>query len=94
MIMYMEFEWDEHNKEKNKLKHSVDWFEAEEIFANVPIIFFYDTKHSRSEVRYVAFGKTDGGRLLLVVFTVRGQKVRVISARDQNKKEREYYKSN
>lgn len=93
MIMYMEFDWDEHNRNKSQIAHGVSWSEAEEIFANIPLILLDDTKHSQTELRHIAFGKTDDHRLLMVVFTVRAQLVRIISARDQNKKEKMYYKS-
>lgn len=94
-IMYngMEkFGWDEANRNKNWIKHKVAYRECEEIFFDKYIITYRDTKHSESEKRYGVLGKTAGGRLLHVTFTVRdGQKVRVISARDANKKERKYY---
>ena len=48
-------------------------------------------RHSISEKRWAAFGKTDANRFLIVVFTKRGDLIRVISARDMNKKEREFY---
>ena len=47
--------------------------------------------HSSREARYFAFGRTDGGRLLTVVFTVRGQLLRVISARPMSRRERRGY---
>lgn len=52
-----------------------------------------DTKHSEFEVRVHALGKTDAERLLHLTFTLRfdGSKIRVISARDMHKKEREFY---
>jgi len=88
------FEWDKGNKEKNKLKHNVETNESEEVFFNNPI-FEYDKVHSQEEDRFLAYGTTDKERLLIISFTIRGEtkdKVRVISSRDQHKKEREYYK--
>ena len=84
------FEWDKGNKDKN-LKHRVESWECEQIFFNEPLIVLDDPKHSIVEDRCAAFGQTDSGRLLVVVFTIRERKLRVISARDMNRKERSYY---
>lgn len=80
------FEWDKGNSGKNK-KHHVDDSEAEEIFFDQRKYIFKDTIHSGREKRLRIIGKTKNGRLLFVVFTIRGKKIRVISARDINKKE-------
>lgn len=85
------FEWDFGNFNKNWYKHGVPFFETEQIFSNQPLILFEDAQHSDLEDRYYAFGKTDFGRLLFVAFTVRNKLIRVISARDMNKKERRKY---
>ena len=86
------FEWDQGNISKNWEKHKVTHLECEEIFFNEPLIVKQDKTHSTSEERYFALGKTDGGRVFFVVFTIRGDKIRVISARDASKKERRYYR--
>ena len=86
-----EFDWDEGNIDKNELKHGVTCLECEQIFFNKPLLFLKDTIHSISEERYYAYGKTDSGRFLTIVFTIRKDKIRVISARDMSKKERNYY---
>ncbi|MBA7500177.1 hypothetical protein ES704_02930 [subsurface metagenome] len=85
------FEWNEGNIIKNWERHKVTYFECEEIFFNEPIVVQHDKVHSAYENRYFALGKTDEGRLLFVVFTIRGDKIRVISARDMSKKERRCY---
>ena len=85
------FEWDEGNIKKNWEKHQVSHIECEEIFFKSPIIFKRDEPHSTSEDRYFILGKTDTGRLLFVVFTLRGAKIRIISARDMNRKEKRVY---
>lgn len=87
------FEWDEHNAPKNGLKHGVSPSESEEIFFNRPLVVADDQRHSEKENRFYALGRTDAGRRLFVVFTVRGSKLRVISARDMNQKEREVYQA-
>jgi len=84
------FDWDEGNRDKN-LNHGVQNWECEQVFFNEPLIILNDPKHSIAEERSAAFGRTEGGRRLVVIFTMRGSKVRVISARDMNKKERQFY---
>ena len=85
------FEWDQGNIEKNWVKHKVSPIECEQVFFNQPLIIFDDPKHSASEKRFAAFGHTDTGRMLAVVFTRRAKLLRVISARDMNRRERKFY---
>ena len=87
------FEWDDHNSEKNWIKHNVGASECEEMFFNCPLIVLDDTKHSKKERRFYSLGRTDAGRLLFVVFAIRKDKIRVISARDMSRKERKEYQS-
>ena len=87
------FEWDEGNIDKNWIKHKVSNSECEEIFFYQPLIG-EDSKHSGTEKRYAAYGKTVNGRLLTVIFTIRKDKIRIISARDQHKKEILEYEKN
>lgn len=86
------FGWDHGNAFKN-LKHAVEMLEAEQVFFNQPILMLEDPFHSQQEVRYHALGKTNSGRKLHVTFTIRsdGTLIRVISARDMSRKERQYY---
>lgn len=85
------FEWDQWNVNKNWEKHKVDYKECEEIFINEPVRIFDDNIHSKSEKRYAALGKTNKGRCLVVFFTIRKKKIRIISARDQGQKDRKVY---
>ena len=87
------FDWDSGNERKSLDKHSVSKLEAEEVFFNVPILLLNDEKHSESEQRFHALGKTDTGRLLHITFTIRANKLRVISARDMHRKERKTYEN-
>jgi uncharacterized protein len=87
------FEWDKHNSEKIKTKHGVTPVECEQVFFNIPIIAGEDVKHSKTESRFYVLGQTDAGRLLFMVFTARYDKLRVISARDMNRKERRVYQT-
>lgn len=87
------FEWDSGNGRKSEAKHSVTKVEAEEIFFNQPLLINLDQKHSDTEFRYLALGKTNKLRVLTVIFTLRQQNtlIRIISARDQHRKERLLY---
>jgi len=87
------FQWDDGNSEKNWISHQVTKSECEQIFFNQPLILGEDNKHSNTEQRYYALGQTDDERLLFIVSTVRENLIRVISARDMSKKEREVYKN-
>jgi len=88
------FEWDSGNERKSLDKHSVTRLEAEEVFFNVPILLLDDPKHSESEPRFHALGKTDAGHLLHITFTIRANKLRLISARPMHKKEKNVYENN
>ena len=88
------FQWDQGNSNKNLLKHHVEDWECEQVFFNEPLLVLDDPKHSLVEKRWAAFGRTDGGRLLVVIFTRRGKLLRVISAREMNRKEKTFYEKN
>lgn len=87
------FEWDSGNSRKSEVKHSVTQVEAEEVFFNNPLLISADDKHSSVENRFLALGKTNKDRGLTIIFTLRqgGALIRVISARDQHRKERHLY---
>lgn len=84
------FEWDEGNARKNE-KHGVTASEAEQVFFNQPLLMLEDARHSQVESRFHALGITHTGRKLHITFTVRGTRIRVISARDMHRKERNIY---
>jgi len=89
------FEWDDKNIDKNWIKHQVSNSECEEVFFNVPLLLADDKKHSQHEKRYYVLGHTNASRWLFIAFSVRENKIRVISARDMNQKEeRKYAKAN
>ena len=83
------FDWDDGNVRKSLDKHAVTQAEAEQMFTGEPLLA-EDFRHSQAEARYQALGETIEGRRLHVTFTLRGdsRKIRVISARDMNRKER------
>ena len=86
------FDWDEGNAEKNRIRHGVSRAECEQVFFNRPWLVFEDRAHSFEEDRYYALGSTDRGRLLFVVFTLRGELIRLISARDMTPRERRRFR--
>jgi uncharacterized DUF497 family protein len=85
------FDWDNWNIHKIRDRHKVEFYECEEIFFNEDLLLLPDETHSVSENRYYALGGTDSERLLFVVFTIRRNKIRIISARNMSKKERGVY---
>lgn len=87
----IEFEWDKGNIGKNK-KHKVEDKEAEEVFFDEGKVTLKDKIHSTDlEERFILLGKTKKDRLLYIVFTERKEKIRIISARNINKKEVHLY---
>ena len=85
------FEWDEGNSDKSWRRHTVRQGEAEQTLMNRPVLVALDFKHSHQEPRFIALGRTDARRGLAIVFTVRGTRVRVISARPMSQTERRIY---
>ena len=86
------FDWDKGNIEKNWEKHRVSHIECEEVFFNEPLIVQANEVHSTLENRYYALGRTNDERYLFIVFTIRRNKIRVISARDMSKREGRIYR--
>lgn len=87
-----DFQWDRGNLWKVWQRHSVTTAECEEVFLNQPLIVGEDEMHSQDEERLYALGRTDRERLLFVAFTIRAKSIRVISARDMSRREREIFR--
>ncbi|PKN18281.1 MAG: hypothetical protein CVU71_12275 [Deltaproteobacteria bacterium HGW-Deltaproteobacteria-6] len=85
------FEWDKGNIDKNWIKHGVSPSECEQMFFNQPLVITDDDIHSEQEARWYALGRTDANRLLFAVFTMRKDRIRIISARDMSPRERKVY---
>jgi len=87
------FDWDDANSRKSDEKHGVTQAEAEQVFLNEPLLIADDVKHSQSEPRLHALGRTTLGRRLHVTFTIRGAGtlIRIVSARDMSRQERARY---
>ncbi|MEO8330388.1 MAG: BrnT family toxin [Candidatus Nanopelagicales bacterium] len=87
----MEFEWDPAKARDNEAKHKVSFSEATEVFADSLSSSAPDPDHSLDEERFVIFGRTLKDRYLVVAFTDRGGKLRLISAREMTRRERQAY---
>lgn len=87
----LEFEWDKGNINKNFTKHRINNEEAEQVFLDEKSVFSEDSKHSKTENRYQIIGKSENNKLLNVIFTIRNKKIRIISVRSANKKEKRLY---
>jgi len=87
----MEFAWDERKASANAKKHQVSFHEAATVFGDPMAVTFHDPEHSTTEHRFLTFGLSGLGRLLVVSHTDRGQTTRIISARRMTRREREIY---
>jgi uncharacterized DUF497 family protein len=87
----MKFDWDEEKAEANLAKHGVTFAEAKTIFDDPLYVDFYDPDHSQDEHRYIMIGLSEQGRLLLASYTEVNGTVRLISARELTRTERESY---
>lgn len=82
----MRFDWDENKAESNFHKHGITFDNAVTIFADPYLLFTEDVKHSEEEEREWGIGESENGLIIVVVFTVRGDTFRIISAVKSNKK--------
>jgi uncharacterized protein len=85
------FEWDDGNSGKVRERHGVDPVECEQAFFGEGLLVHPDVRHSQNEERWFALGSTGERRPLFLVFTLRGNLIRVLQARDMNRKERRIY---
>ena len=88
------FEWDPNKAKRNLEIHGVSFDEASTVFKDPLSLAIYDPLHSDREDRFVLIGTSFANRLLVVVHTERGDRIRIISARKANKHERKYYEKN
>ena len=87
----MQFEWDENKGRQNLSKHGVSFEEATTIFDDPLYVDFYDPDHSENEERYLIVGQSNRGRILILSYTERGNKIRLISVREVTPQERKTY---
>jgi len=88
------FEWDPEKAFKNQKIHDVTFDEASTAFKDTLSLTIYDPLHSENENRFILIGNSHKNRLLVIVHTERGDRIRIISARKAKKNEREYYEEN
>ncbi len=86
----IDFAWDAGNQNKSLKKHGITDQEAEETFSRDNLVI-PDQRHSKAEPRFGMYGQTNTGKILFIAFTTRSKRVRIISARLANKKERKTY---
>jgi uncharacterized DUF497 family protein len=85
------FEWYPPKAQSNLKKHKVSFQEASTIFGDRNILELPDREHSAEELRFIGIGRSDWARLLFVNYTVRRDRVRIISARQAESWERREY---
>jgi uncharacterized DUF497 family protein len=86
--MSIEFEWDDAKASANDAKHGVSFEEASTVFGDPLAAIFFDETHSDEEDREIIVGHASTGRLLLVSYADREDRVRIISAREATPRER------
>ncbi|HBU08278.1 MAG: hypothetical protein A2216_03575 [Omnitrophica WOR_2 bacterium RIFOXYA2_FULL_45_12] len=89
----MEFEWDPDKSNANLKKHVISFHEASTVFGDLLAITFNDPDHSIREDRFLTFGYSRMNRLLVVVYTERHGRIRIISARLATRLERKIYEN-
>jgi uncharacterized protein len=86
----VDYQWDRDKARVNRKKHAVDFADAVGVFEDTMALTIEDSD-SLEEPRWITLGTDFGGRLLVVVYTYRGEAIRLISARKAKKRERKYY---
>ena len=89
----MEFEWDPEKAEENLRDHGVAFTEAQTVFGDPLEVTIPDPDHSEGEFRFLSLGRSEADRLLIVSYTERGSRIRIISAREATPRERRDYES-
>jgi len=87
----MRFEWDPRKARRNRAKHGISFEEAATVFGDPLGRIVDDPRHSDGEQRYVLLGHSQRQRLVAVMFTERGEAIRIISARPARRQERRDY---
>lgn len=93
MVVQGDFEWDIQKAAANLRKHKISFMEAATIFEDPYIIVEVDSLHSEDDLRLTATGFSARSRILLVVYTERRERIRLISARRATPEERKTYEA-
>ena len=91
--MSLTFEWDEKKADENLRKHGVSFEEAKTVFNDPFSVTIYDPDHSIDEQRYIDIGLSSKARLIVVSYSERGERIRIISSRKATKKEQRNYEN-
>jgi len=89
----MQFEWNKDKARANLTKHGISFDEAKTVFDDPLYVDFYDPDHSAEEERYIIVGQSVRHRLLVVSYTERKNKIRLISAREATRTEKNAYEA-
>jgi uncharacterized DUF497 family protein len=89
----VEFEWDPDKEQANRERHGVDFTEAATVFGDPLELTISDPDHSVGEYRFLSIGHSARNRILVVSYTEREDRIRIISARTASARERRQYES-
>jgi uncharacterized protein len=89
----VEFEWDLDKERSNLERHGVDFTEAATVFGDPLELAISDPDHSVGEFRFLSIGHSARNRILVVSYTEREDRIRIISARTASPRERRQYES-
>ena len=89
----MEFEWDPEKAAENAKKHGVDFSEGMTVFNDPLELTISDPDHSENEQRFLSIAASTAGGLLVVAYTERGGRTRIIDAREASAREQRHYES-
>ena len=92
--MALGFEWHPEKAANNWRKHGVTFAEAITVFRDPLSITIPDPRHSKGEYRFIDIGRSERSRLLIVAYTERGDRIRIISSRPATRRERLKYEEN
>lgn len=87
----MEFEWNPEKAQTNLRKHRVSFEEAQTVFNDPMFITVLDVEHSITEDRYITIGQSNRNRILLIAHAEKNGRIRIISAREVTRYERNFY---
>lgn len=90
----MLFEWDSRKAASNLEKHGISFEEASTVFGDSFSLTISDSGHSDAEDRFILLGQSYRAKLLVVVFTERGENIRIVSAWPAGRRERKTYEEN
>ncbi len=90
-MIYGDFEWDDKKAQQNLAAHGVTFEDATAVFDDPFYIIYADPDHSMEEERFIVIGESESHRYLFVSYTERGERTRIISARELTAKERKSY---